>query len=118
MKQEVTDWIAALRSGKYQQGKHALVRTELGVDHFCCLGVLCSLKGFNGDGDGNFLELVEAKEIGITREGHLKESIEALGEEPSGRARLDSLAELNDAGLSFSQIADFIEAGMVEGIDK
>lgn len=37
-------WIAALRSGKYQQGQHRLRKTTLnGETQFCCLGVLCNL---------------------------------------------------------------------------
>ncbi len=36
-----TDWINALKSGEYKQGKGALY-----VDgHFCCIGVGCSVKG-------------------------------------------------------------------------
>jgi hypothetical protein len=34
-------WVAALRSGKYQQAQ-AHLRTE---DGFCCLGVLCDIYG-------------------------------------------------------------------------
>jgi hypothetical protein len=47
------DWIAALRSGKYRQGRHELI-TEKGA--MCCLGVLCSVMdpdnvaGWNGMG--------------------------------------------------------------------
>jgi hypothetical protein len=38
MKKEYLDkWLAALRSGKYKQGKHQL-KTDSGA--FCCLGVL------------------------------------------------------------------------------
>jgi hypothetical protein len=33
-------WVAALRSGKYRQGKHVLNRNN---DEFCCLGVLCEI---------------------------------------------------------------------------
>lgn len=33
------DWIAALRSGDYKQGRHVLRRGS----QFCCLGVLCNL---------------------------------------------------------------------------
>lgn len=33
-------WIAALKSGEYKQGKNKL-RTKVGS--FCCLGVLCNL---------------------------------------------------------------------------
>ena len=35
-------WLAALRSGKYQQAKAALHRQG---DGFCCLGVLCDVSG-------------------------------------------------------------------------
>lgn len=33
-------WVAALRSGKYKQGRAVLRESH---DHFCCLGVLCDL---------------------------------------------------------------------------
>lgn len=37
-------WLAALRSGDYQQVKHKLrVETEDGKPSFCCLGVLCDI---------------------------------------------------------------------------
>ncbi len=40
MHQEIAEqWIAALRSGKYEQGQGAL----RDGDSFCCLGVLCDL---------------------------------------------------------------------------
>jgi hypothetical protein len=42
--QEVKDqWVAALRSGEYKQGKGVLHRKVGGEDQFCCLGVLCDL---------------------------------------------------------------------------
>lgn len=34
------EWIAALKSGKYVQGKVDLIKTEEGVTKHCCLGVL------------------------------------------------------------------------------
>ncbi len=38
-------WIEALCSGEYKQGKGRL-RTKMGgSEHFCCLGVLCHIKG-------------------------------------------------------------------------
>jgi hypothetical protein len=41
MKYEVAmDWAAALRSGKYKQGKSYL---RTGENEFCCLGVLCDI---------------------------------------------------------------------------
>lgn len=44
MKKEIADqWIAALRSGKYQQGFNVLRMN----DEFCCLGVLSEISGIN-----------------------------------------------------------------------
>jgi len=34
----IKEWIEALRSGEYQQGKHSL---KVNDDTYCCLGVLC-----------------------------------------------------------------------------
>jgi len=37
-------WVAALRSGEYLQGRGKLERVEEdGTSYFCCLGVLCKL---------------------------------------------------------------------------
>lgn len=38
-------WVAALRSGQYTQGSDLLHAREgkVGIEKFCCLGVLCSL---------------------------------------------------------------------------
>src|SRR3990167_9242979 len=39
-------WIAALRSGKYKQGKGALHQVDRSRYHkYCCLGVLCEVVG-------------------------------------------------------------------------
>ena len=42
-----TEWIAALRSGEYPQGKNQL-RSDAG---YCCLGVLCALHAKAGLGE-------------------------------------------------------------------
>lgn len=37
-------WVAALRSGKYRQGKNALTNGRRGAQRrYCCLGVLCDV---------------------------------------------------------------------------
>lgn len=42
MKAEVkAEWVAALRSGNYKQGRNYLRQG----DEFCCLGVLCDISG-------------------------------------------------------------------------
>jgi hypothetical protein len=38
---KTAEWIAALRSGKYKQGRQLLCKNE----HFCCLGVLADISG-------------------------------------------------------------------------
>lgn len=41
MKQEIAEqWVAALRSGEFKQGRYRLRNTK---NEFCCLGVLCEL---------------------------------------------------------------------------
>lgn len=92
-------WIAALRSGKYQQTKGVL------KDHggFCCLGVLCVIQGVALDAAYNDLETT------------VLHSRHAAGLSLSA---MENLALLNDGGLfydrpvkphSFDEIADFIE---------
>ena len=80
-------WIAALRSGEYTQGRYNL-RTREG--HYCCLGVLCMV--------------LEKPDLTSTNYEHLRQA--------SGLtiSETDGCVELNDiALLSFSQIADYIE---------
>lgn len=44
MNQEVkTKWLAALRSGEYEQGREQLHYQSKSRESFCCLGVLCDL---------------------------------------------------------------------------
>lgn len=51
MKQELKDkWIAALRSGEYQQGRAQLYDEATGA--FCCLGVLCKVADIAISEDG------------------------------------------------------------------
>lgn len=104
-------WLKALRSGYYKQGKGHLNDG----DAFCCLGVACELyrrehsleMSMDGEGivsyDGEkFLlphKVMEWLELS-TPEG------DWLGDEFA----CDSLADLNDSGLSFEDIAKVIEA--------
>ena len=37
------DWVEALRSGKYKQGRRALYKPY--TEAYCCLGVLCKVAG-------------------------------------------------------------------------
>lgn len=104
-------WVKALRSNKYRQGLGLLERvTDSGSD-FCCLGVLCNLAAEEG--------VVERRE-GMRAVYYAginlwlpKEVMEWAGMHPCSEY-LPLLASLNDAGKPFSEIADIIEARMVE----
>lgn len=88
-------WVEVLRSGKYKQGLGRL-RT---VDNcYCCLGVLCDLidpTGWEGYGDYKW-----------------RESKDDVPEKTADEISLGSqhcLIEMNDGGLPFAAIADWIE---------
>ena len=108
-------WIAALRSGEYDQGRTVL----RSGDAFCCLGVACDISSLGEWGrwkDG-------APVYKTKKETHMRELPLAvqdwlglrtekgqfvLGGDGEGTI---SLANLNDTGFTFEQIADLIEEG-------
>lgn len=112
MRQWVIDWVAALRSGNYEQGKEKLCRNG----KYCCLGVLCELhdcvKTDYGQGIISFNGCISV----LPRSLFMIVSIEQNGSfDP---AKLDTvvpvnvctLTRLNDSyGWTFEQIADLIE---------
>jgi len=111
-------WVTALRSGEYTQAYHNL-RTEEG---FCCLGVLCDLYSKDtGDSstewevnhtadlkpipfysflnEGSFLPIAVKQWAGLDKAS--PEVVDTVGRE--------ELAQLNDTGYTFAQIAQLIE---------
>lgn len=118
-----TEWLAALRSGDYKQGRRALNKDG----EFCCLGVLCDLavkagktvaEKFDEDEadytyygqyrSTSFLPQEVAGWAKISHRGHLPTPVDAPGRYPEdGQAR--TLAEANDRGMTFAEIADIIE---------
>jgi hypothetical protein len=103
-------WVSALRSGEYQQTQNYL-RKE---DGFCCLGVLCDLYGKEHnvewnlavaeDGDRDYYEFQD-------KTGRIPLSVvEWAGfRSPNPHICGRSLAELNDNGTTFNEIANLIE---------
>lgn len=104
-------WVAALRSGKFRQGKRALREG----DTYCCLGVLCELAVADGairaereangayyyDGSSGLPSSATASWAGMrTNDGSHLEELRIEGE---------SLASRNDRGATFAEIADIIE---------
>jgi hypothetical protein len=108
-------WITALRSGKYTQGKGCLHNT----DGFCCLGV--AAKEFLTD-DVVVTEITNECEEDYIRWSYDAEPemapdhvMKALGlYDSNGSSRTNDdlmmLTHLNDDDSTFEQIADIIEA--------
>ena len=116
-------WVAALRSGKYTQGRGALRRTN---GEMCCLGVLCDIlapddwapppeKGINPDcfRHGGVIDtpsqrLREMAGFPSVKFSQPSESVFATPKVSLG-GDSDFLWAFNDAGATFSEIADAIE---------
>lgn len=104
----VSDWLAALRSGKYRQQRHANLENESG---FCCFGVVCRVVNKNHK---NMIPVDNAGSV-VVFDGHsaaLPEvATRALGLASSfGNFDDDCLSTLNDTGSTFAEIADIIES--------
>ena len=116
-------WLRALRSGKYTQCKGSL---HIKDDGFCCLGVLCDIlrKDFdnvkwrdsgyhpNGDDDDEECEIFQRTAvlpIEIMKYAKLcdRESYVEIVSPKDNESKV-SLAELNDEGWTFEEIADVI----------
>lgn len=125
------EWVAALRSGKYKQTTERLHKMgDGGPDRYCCLGVLCSLAAQEGVVDAVIPDPAEGYvqysgrwdhvsdrstttlPYPVTRWADLTSSNPYIGNEPAWSAGLKhpwALAEYNDNGYTFEQIADLIE---------
>lgn len=102
-------WVAALRSGKYQQGRGGLRNG----DKFCCLGVLCDLNDPDwvdtGDGEVYGYKLMPVfdmppKSVYAWAGCDFSEAAVTIAD------RALTVADHNDEGRTFAEIADAIEA--------
>ena len=115
MNQEVKkEWVAALRSGDFKQGHYALYNAE--HDMYCCLGVLCELhrRRFHS-AEWVLNDPVQSDWLTcntyLGHESHLPPAVnEWAGLEENGYLP-GFLVTANDSdGLSFTKIAEYIEA--------
>jgi len=107
------EWIAALRGGNYEQGNKYLCRYQ----HYCCLGVLCEIQG--RPKSGNALKYFDGSDQFLKPQNPLYNALGSGGTFPQGVVvgyfmPRYTLAECNDNGLNFGQIADIIEAVWAE----
>ncbi len=111
--------VEALRSGKYQQGKRALRKNN----KYCCLGVACDLYLQANPVAATWSPHVTGPEHAFTVGDFRSSSVlpkpvsdwYGIDENPY----LDGLrtaASLNDAGRSFSEIADLFESKFLGGV--
>lgn len=107
-------WLEALRSGQYVQGREMLHSAD---EKYCCLGVACELfipeTGRYG-GYAQTFALPHPTECYSYGEEHEtgaapKELYEHLGFRCGIADRTDALTSMNDAGVTFEEIAGMIE---------
>lgn len=103
-------WLAALRSGEYQQGYKQL----RSWDYFCCLGVLCDLHAKTTSGqwvDERYEGAFETLPRVVVEWAGLPDSSPEIPTTGYELATYNDGYEVNDLPPhSFTQIADLIEA--------
>jgi hypothetical protein len=116
---KINDWIADLRSGNFSQVKHYLYDNE--EDGYCCLGVLGKQLGHNisirrdDDTGDEFTSgmVVDGKFFDNTELPSNLDFILRLDEGRQAKVLLvelmDQLAGMNDRGVDFDSIANFID---------
>lgn len=117
-------WIADLRSNPDKQGKSVLANPTISGTKYCCLGRLCEVleipQSYDPRTNTIFYEgedrvLAET----VVRLAGMESCVGSASEIPFGKAivfpsrpdqRWATLADANDDGVTFSEIADWIEA--------
>jgi hypothetical protein len=114
-------WIEALRSGEYKQaikGLRVEIHGEERPFNYCCLGVLCDVLGTDWTDSGGALygvpvrsnaqlDLREKTWIGDDYLSQNMLGIVRLSQDEQGE-----LAKMNDRGISFADIADYIDKNL------
>lgn len=107
------EWIDALRSGEFKQGRGGLAsKTSEGGIFYCCLGVRCELdarRGLMVTSDGlNFMNFDE-----VGQQGYKNQAVPCgatLNRWQMTNDEMNDLVKLNDAcKMSFVEIANYIE---------
>ena len=100
---EFDQWMAALRSGKYQQIQETLMGvSEFGGTGYCCLGVLNDLFHLGP------MEVESPNENGFTFEGHYITYNHIMKFAQDSRISRIAIG-MNEEGKSFSEIANALE---------
>lgn len=110
------EWAAALRSGEYKQTRGRLVQADESGLSFCCLGVACDV--FRQAEPGAGVKIVPDPLL-MPRGSAIVQGLARFGgtnlpgdvNEYFGLTRQErtALADCNDIGYKFTEIADLIE---------
>lgn len=101
--ENLINWIAALRSGKYAQAKRTLKRKN--KDTYCCLGVMCDISN-RGDWKDEGFFLSEAPNR-VYLNSPPFEVYGKFGIRDDFGVR--DLMVMNDSGNTFREIANYLE---------
>lgn len=101
-------WVAALRSGTYEQTSSALEKNN----KFCCLGVACKVAEQYGDIKLDYTTHGFIHGHNLRDQPRVQEWLGLSNENGQYKSKHydQYLTELNDAGRSFKEIADIIES--------
>ena len=104
-------WVVALRDEKYSQTSHTLHDTE----GYCCLGVLADVAGcdwfrydYNDDIWESYDDFMKGYGNKFATVIDKQESEEFLPYSILDETLQNTLSEMNDKGVSFSEIADWL----------
>ena len=109
-------WVTALRSGKYEQTINQLANIDRTA--FCCLGIACEISGL-GKWETGSVNSIYSTESDSRTDRHtttLPQAVQewlGLRDKYGALAIYDgrcSLANVNDKGATFAEIADIIES--------
>jgi len=100
-------WVAALRSGDYEQGAGYLY--ESSSDTYCCIGVCCSIVGMK-KWTINQVPLIDS-DLKTKTKSRIPSMLHGVCDDgnPEYNPIVEKLAGFNDEGKSFNWIASYIQ---------
>ena len=112
------NWLKALETTNELQGTSRLHTIENNKDYFCCLGIACVTLKLPKEKINNEIHYLSRAMVGANNMYAPKTAVVLLKLRSSAGdlknpVKMDegicsSLAEMNDAGISFKEIADYI----------
>lgn len=98
-------WIGALRSRKYKQGKSCLYNSS--TKQYCCLGVLSSLLKIED------IDKIVYLSYHLSNKDNVQNKIKNFLNSPCNSIDVEEfLATMNDSGKSFEEIANWLEQNL------